>query len=100
MGRHKKFNSRSESYLFRMTSEEKYILEKLCEREGISKAEAFRKGLQTLYYLSKNGGINVYTKTQDDDFGVNVYTENEEEDDDVWWLLYIQKLLSELLYIQ
>lgn len=84
MGRHKKFNSRSESYLFRMTSEEKYILEKLCEREGISKAEVFRKGLQTLYYLSKNGGINVYTKTQDDDFGVNAYTENEEEDVDVW----------------
>ena len=84
MGRPKGFNGRSESYLFRMTLEEKYILEKLCEREGISKAEVFRKGLQTLDYLSKNGGINVYTKTQDEGFGINVYTEIDDEDDDVW----------------
>lgn len=84
MGRPKGFNSRCESYLFRMTSEEKYILEKLCEREGLSKAEALRKGLRTLNYLSKNGGINVYTETQDEDFGINVYTETEEGDDDDW----------------
>ena len=84
MGRHKKFNSKCEQYRLRLSQEEKYILEKLCEREEISKAEVFRKGLQTLDYLSKNGGINVYTKTQDEDFGVNVYTEIDDEDDDVW----------------
>ena len=61
MGRPKGFNGKCEQYRLRLSQEENYILKKLAEKEGLSKAEVLRKGLKIFNYLSKNGGI-IWTK--------------------------------------
>ena len=84
MGRQKKFNSRCEQYRLRLSQEEKYILEKLAQKEGISRAEVLRKGLKIFNYLSKNGGINGYPEIEENDNDINGYPKIDEEDEDVW----------------
>lgn len=64
MGRPKGFNGKCEQYRLRLSQEENYILKKLAEKEGLSKAEVLRKGLKIFNYLSKNGGIIGYPKTR------------------------------------
>lgn len=54
MGRPKGFNGKCEQYRLRLSQEENYILKKLAEKEGLSKAEVLRKGLKIFNYLSKN----------------------------------------------
>lgn len=46
MGRPKGFNGKCEQYRLRLSQEENYILKKLAEKEGLSKAEVLRKGLK------------------------------------------------------
>lgn len=78
MGRPKKIDTRSNGYFLRMNKEERYKLESICKKEGMSKAEVLRKGIEILNYMSKNGGVNVYTKTHNG--GVNVYTKTPDYD--------------------
>ena len=52
MGRPKGFNGKCEQYRLRLSQEENYILKKLAEKEGLSKAEVLRKGLKIFNYLS------------------------------------------------
>lgn len=83
-GRPRKFNSRSEQYRLRLSLEERYILDELSKREGISKADALRKGLKIFNYLSKNGGINGYPEMKEIDNDINGYPENSEDDEGIW----------------
>lgn len=54
MGRPKGFNGKCEQYRLRLSQEENYILKKLAEKEGLSKAEVLRKGLKIFNYYEKN----------------------------------------------
>ena len=51
MGRPKGFNGKCEQYRLRLSQEENYILKKLAEKEGLSKAEVLRKGLKIFLVL-------------------------------------------------
>lgn len=84
MGRPKGFNSKCEQYRLRLSQEEKYILEKLAQKEGMSKAEVLRKGLKIFNYLSKNGGINGYPEIEENDNNIIGYPKTDVEDEDVW----------------
>lgn len=84
MGRLKKINSKCEQYRLRLSQEEKYILEKLAQKEGISKAEVLRKGLKIFNYLSKNGGINGYPEIEENDNDINGYPKTDAKDEDAW----------------
>ena len=63
-GRPKKFNSRSENYRLRLTKEEMYILDTICKKEHMTKAEILREGLRIVNNLSKNGRIIGYPKNK------------------------------------
>lgn len=54
MGRPKKIDTRSIGYRLRMNKEEAYMLESICKKNGISKAEALRKSIKILYHMTKN----------------------------------------------
>lgn len=73
MGRPKGFNGKCEQYRLRLSQEENYILKKLAEKEGLSKAEVLRKGLKIFNYLSKNGGIIGYPEIEENDNDINGY---------------------------
>ena len=77
MGRPKGFNGKCEQYRLRLSQEENYILKKLAEKEGLSKAEVLRKGL-------KNGGIIGYPEIEENDNDINGYPKTDEEDEDIW----------------
>lgn len=73
MGRPKGFNGKCEQYRLRLSQEENYILKKLAEKEGLSKAEVLRKGLKIFNYLSKNDGIIGYPEIEENDNDINGY---------------------------
>ena len=84
MGRPKGLNSRCEQYRLRLSQEEKYILEKLAQKEDMSKAEVLRKGLKIFNYLSKNGRLIGYPEIEETANDINGYPETDEEDEDIW----------------
>ena len=71
MGRPKGFNGKCEQYRLRLSQEENYILKKLAEKEGLSKAEVLRKGVKIFNYLSKNGGIIGYPEIEENDYWIS-----------------------------
>lgn len=96
MGRPKGFNGKCEQYRLRLSQEENYILKKLAEKEGLSKAEVLRKGLKIFNYLSKNGGIIGYPEIEENDNDINGYPKTDEEDEDTGSLSFREKHM--LLY--
>lgn len=58
MGRPKGFNGKCEQYRLRLSQEENYILKKLAEKEGLSKAEVLRKGLKIFNPFLKTSALD------------------------------------------
>lgn len=83
-GRPKEVNSKRETCITRMTIEDKYILNKVCQKEGLNKSEAMRLGIKALDYLSKNGGIYCITENQNIQDWNYCNTEIDDEDDDLY----------------
>lgn len=84
-GRPKKFNSKTETIIGRMTIEEKFHFKRTCEKEGYSESEGMRMAAKALRYLSENDMIYCITENQNEDNLNYCITENEEnEEDDLW----------------
>lgn len=81
-GRPKKIDSKTDGYRLRMSKEERYLLEKICQNEGLSKADVFRALIKIGYDMSKNGSFIGYPENRNDDYGIIGYPENEDNFED------------------
>ena len=81
-GRPKKIDSKTDGYRLRMSKEDRYLLEKICENEGLSKADVFRALIKIGYDMSKNGSFIGYPENRNGDYRIIGYPENEDNFED------------------